>query len=99
MLNIGGVHLRQARPAGRLSSEFTQTFTFLQAFNDLLHHSRRAVLTTSSVRGRLHFVSIFFLNYNARACMLSESTFGQVDAGRQAKVHVYMVKDFLGKKG
>ena len=28
--------------AGRFRSEFTQTFIFIQAFNDRLHHSRRA---------------------------------------------------------
>ena len=41
-----------------LSFEFTQTFTFLQAFNNQLHHSSRATLPDSD------FVFIFFLVFS-----------------------------------
>ena len=56
--------------AGRLSPEFTQTLVFLQAFNKRLHHSRRAT-QLRQFEPDSDFGSIFFLNYNARACFVN----------------------------
>ena len=53
--------------AGRLNSEFTQTLIFLQAFNNQLHHSKRAT-ELRQFEPDSEFSSIFFLNHNARAC-------------------------------
>ena len=56
--------------AGRLSSEFTQTFIFPQTLNNRLQHSRRAT-QLRQFKPDSDFGSIFFLNYNARACSVS----------------------------
>ena len=56
--------------AGRLSPEFTQTLVFLQAFNKRLHHSRRAT-QLRQFEPDSDFGSIFFRNYNARACFVN----------------------------
>ena len=56
--------------AGRLSPEFIQTVIFLQTFNNRLHHSRRAT-QLRQFEPDSDFGSIFFLNYNARACSVN----------------------------
>ena len=56
--------------AGSFSSEFTQICIFLQAFNNRLHHSRRAT-QLRQFEPDSDFGSIFFLNYNARACSVN----------------------------
>ena len=56
--------------AGRLSPEFMQTVIFLQTFNNRLHHSRRAT-QFRQFEPDSDFGSIFFLNYNARACSVN----------------------------
>ena len=56
--------------AGCLSPEFTQTLILLQAFNKRLHHSRRAT-QPRQFDPDSDFGSIFFLNYNARACSVN----------------------------
>ena len=52
--------------AGRLSSEFTQTFIFLQVLNNWLQHSTQHKFVSSSQTPIL--APFFFLNYNACAC-------------------------------
>ena len=54
--------------------------------------------TTSSVWARLRFW-LHFLSQLQRSRMLCESTFGQVDPGRRAKVYTGMVKSFPRWKG
>ena len=56
--------------ASRLSPEFIQTLIFLQTFNNRLHHSRRAI-QLRQFEPDSDFGSIFFLNYNARACSVN----------------------------
>ena len=56
--------------AGRLSPEFIQALIFLQTFNNRLHHSRRAT-QLRQFEPDSDFGSIFFLNYNARACSVN----------------------------
>ena len=57
--------------AGRLSPEFTQTLIiYIQTFNNRLHHSRRAT-QLCQFEPDSDFGSIFFLNYNARACSVN----------------------------
>ena len=56
--------------AGRLSSEFTQTFIFLQVYNDRFHHSRHAT-QLCQFEPDSDIGSIFFLKYNACACSLN----------------------------
>ena len=51
-------------------SWFTQTLMSLQAFNKRLHHSRRAT-QLRQFEPDFDFGSIFFLNYNARACSVN----------------------------
>ena len=80
--------------AGPLSSEFTQTFLFLQAFNDRLH--QQACNTTSSVLARVRFWLNFFSQLQFLH-MLSESTFCRVDLGRRAKVYTWQ-KVFPGRR-
>ena len=62
--------LTELTAAGRLSPELTQTLIFLQAFNKRLHHSRRAT-QLRQFEPDSDFGSIFFLNYNARACSVN----------------------------
>ena len=56
--------------AGRLSSEFTQTFIFLQALNNRLQHSRRAT-QLRQFEPDSDFGSIFIVNYKPRARSVS----------------------------
>ena len=58
--------------AGRLSSEFTQTFIFLQALNNRLQHSRRVTQLRQFEPGRLRFW-FHFHSQLQRSCMLSVS--------------------------
>ena len=82
--------------ASRLSPEFIQTLIILQTLNNRLHHSRRAT-QLRQFEPDFDFGSIF-LSQLQRSRMLCESTFGQVDPGRRAKVYTGMAKVFPGRR-
>ena len=82
--------------AGRLSPEFTQTLIFLQAFNNRLHHSRPAT-QLRQFEPDSNFGSIFFLNYNARACSVNLHLAKLTRVGEPKCIRAWQ-KVFLGRK-
>ena len=82
--------------AGRLSPEFARTLIFLQAFNKRLYHSGH-VTQLRQFEPDSNFGSIFFLNYNARACSVNLHLAKLARVGEPKCIPAWQ-KDFPGRR-